>query len=168
MNSAVEAAHTRVRPMKKEDLSDVVRIEAQGFPDPWPEQSFRECLRFGYHCRVLEQADVIQAYGVMAIGDQEAHLFNLCVDSNHRRCSLGRTLLHHLLEEALGAGVETVFLEVRSSNKPAIRLYRNTGFFQVGVRQGYYRDEGGHEDALVLAWKPSSQRRSLLTRRPAP
>ena len=45
-------------------------------------------------------------------------------------------------------GVETINLEVRVSNVPAIRLYKKYGFKECGVRPGYYLDNG--EDALIM------------------
>jgi len=43
-----------------------------------------------------------------------------------------------------------MFLEVRPSNTPAIRLYQSLGFTQIGIRRGYYQAQGGREDAVVL------------------
>ena len=44
--------------------------------------------------------------------------------------------------------VQTVFLEVRSSNEAALELYRALGFAESGRRKGYYADPP--EDALVF------------------
>ena len=43
-----------------------------------------------------------------------------------------------------------MLLEVRPSNGPALALYRNYGFAEIGRRKGYYPADGGREDALVL------------------
>lgn len=155
MISTLKESPLRLRPMKESDLAQVLEIEKYTFPDPWPESSFRECLKFGYCCRVLEHESIIQAYGIMAIEVHNAHILNLCVRPEFRHRNRGRKMLTHLLEEAQGAQVDTVFLEVRSSNQPAIKLYQAMGFFQVGIRKGYYRALEGGEDALILAWRPS-------------
>jgi len=42
-----------------------------------------------------------------------------------------------------------MFLEVRASNKAAIRLYERAGFEQVSVRRDYYPAVVGREDGLV-------------------
>ena len=44
--------------------------------------------------------------------------------------------------------VEAVFLEVRSRNEAALRLYQKNGYIQVGVRPGYYSDPV--DDALIF------------------
>ena len=86
----------------------------------------------------------------MSTGAGEAHILNLCVRETMRGRGIGRTLLRQLLDLAVEAGVEDVFLEVRPSNLAAIRLYQSLGFVQVGVRKGYYQAAGGREDATVL------------------
>jgi len=45
-----------------------------------------------------------------------------------------------------------VILEVRASNRDALRLYLGLGFEVVGIRPGYYQDN--NEDALLLTLKP--------------
>jgi ribosomal-protein-alanine N-acetyltransferase len=46
---------------------------------------------------------------------------------------------------------QTVFLEVRPSNKAAIALYESEGFVEIGTRKDYYSSAGDKEDALILA-----------------
>ena len=140
--------------MLESDLAQVVTIEDQTFPDPWPEFSFRQCLSHGFCCRVLEQKGIIQAYAIMAIRADTGNILNLCVHPEHRQKNLGRTMLARLLQEARRAPTEAVFLEVRSSNQAALQLYRSMNFFQLGVRKDYYPTTQGREDALILAWKP--------------
>jgi ribosomal-protein-alanine N-acetyltransferase len=41
-----------------------------------------------------------------------------------------------------------VFLEVRTDNTRAQRLYHRYGFRQIGIRKGYYQPSGA--DALVM------------------
>ena len=56
-----------------------------------------------------------------------------------------------LKPEVSAAQAQTVFLEVRPSNLPALRLYQTAGFCEVGLRRGYYPAATGREDALVMA-----------------
>ena len=44
-----------------------------------------------------------------------------------------------------------MFLEVRPSNAPAIALYHDEGFNEIGRRPRYYPAIGGREDAIVMA-----------------
>jgi ribosomal-protein-alanine N-acetyltransferase len=140
----------QLRPMAEEDLARVSAVERESYAFPWSEGIFRDCLRVGYVCRVVEIGFDLVGYGVMSTGAGEAHILNLCVRETMRGRGIGRTLLRQLLDLAVEAGVEDAFLEVRPSNLAAIRLYQSLGFVQVGVRKGYYQAAGGREDATVL------------------
>ena len=48
-------------------------------------------------------------------------------------------------------GAARIFLEVRPSNPPAIALYHDEGFNEIGRRPRYYPSHDGREDALVMA-----------------
>ncbi len=132
------------------DVVDVVALERASYRFPWSEQVFRDCLRVGYECWVLDAAAVVSGYGIMSMGAGECHVLNLCIEPALRRRGAGRALLVALLGRAREAGMEHAFLEVRPSNPGAIALYRALGFEPIGVRRGYYQAEGGREDALVL------------------
>ena len=140
----------QLRPMTEEDLARVSAVERESYAFPWSEGIFRDCLRVGYVCRVVEIGFDIVGYAVMSTGAGEAHIINLCVRETMRGRGIGRTLLRQLLDLAAEAGVEDAFLEVRPSNLAAIRLYQSLGFVQVGVRKGYYQAADGREDATVL------------------
>ena len=49
-----------------------------------------------------------------------------------------------------------VLLEVRRSNRPALRLYRGLGFTTMGVRPGYYGDNGEDAIEMVLSIDPAT------------
>ena len=55
------------------------------------------------------------------------------------------------MQLARGRGAHRVFLEVRPSNGPAIALYHDEGFNEIGRRPRYYPARDGREDALVMA-----------------
>ena len=58
---------------------------------------------------------------------------------------------------------QTVFLEVRPSNRPALRLYAGAGFCEVGLRRGYYPVSYTHLDVYKrqAISNPTRDRRSL-------
>jgi ribosomal-protein-alanine N-acetyltransferase len=132
------------------DVADVLALEQASYRFPWSEQVFRDCLRVGYDCWVMDAGGAVAGYGIMSMGAGECHVLNLCIDAALRRRGAGRALLLALLGRARDAGMEHAFLEVRPSNPAAIALYRALGFEPIGVRRGYYQAEGGREDALVL------------------
>ena len=63
---------------------------------------------------------------------------------------LGKYLLEKLLEVLKNNSLNSIFLEVRPSNKKAIDLYSRFGFCIIGRRRGYYPAKYNREDALVM------------------
>jgi len=143
------AANVRFRPMVLTDVPAVVAVERASYLFPWSEGVFRDCIRVGYLCRVVEFAGEVSGYGIMSYGAGEAHILNICIRSDLRNAGIGRRLMDFLLERARAADMRDVFLEVRPSNPIAIRLYETLGFTRVGVRKAYYQASGGREDAWV-------------------
>jgi ribosomal-protein-alanine N-acetyltransferase len=139
-----------IRAMTEADLSAVVAVERSAYAFPWSEGIFRDCLRVGYTCRVVELAGEVIGHGILSVGAGEAHILNICVREEFRCRGVGRRLMDYLLERARVSGMTEAFLEVRPSNTAAIRLYQAMGFRQVGLRRGYYQAVGGREDAAVL------------------
>lgn len=140
-----------LRPMTEYDLPAVMDIELVVYPYPWTRGIFRDCLHVGYCCWVYEEQGKLQAYGVMSIGAGEAHILNLCVRPQSRRRGLARMMLAHLLDVARAHKADTSLLEVRPSNRPALRLYHDMGYNEVGTRKAYYPSDDGREDALIMA-----------------
>jgi ribosomal-protein-alanine N-acetyltransferase len=137
--------------MELADLPTVASIEREAYDYPWTENIFRDCLRVGYCCVVLEIGGETVGYAVLSLAAEEAHLLNLCVRPACQRRGLGAEFLEWMLARARAGGAREVFLEVRPSNHAALRLYERAGFRRIGLRRNYYRAAGGREDAVVLA-----------------
>jgi len=136
--------------MNELDIPVIAAIEKSAYQFPWSEGIFRDCLRVGYVCRVIDVAGDLGGYGIMSLGAGEAHILNVCIRDEYRSRGFARKVLLFLLERARAAGMSEAFLEVRPSNVAAARLYHSLGFEQVGIRRGYYQATGGREDAAVL------------------
>ena len=139
------------RPMRDDDLSQVLEIERQSYPYPWTQLIFSDCLHAGYSCWVCGRHGVIEAYGILSVAAGESHLLNICVRPESRQHGTGRKMLRHLISIARRHEAEVVFLEVRPSNTSARALYEDEGFNELGSRRDYYPAGKGREDALILA-----------------
>jgi [ribosomal protein S18]-alanine N-acetyltransferase len=146
----IELAAAEIRPMHELDIPMVAAIEKAAYQFPWSEGIFRDCLRVGYVCSIIDIADEMAGYGIMSVGAGEAHILNVCIRDDYRSRGLARKVLTYLLQRARSAGMQEAFLEVRPSNLAATRLYHSVGFEQVGIRRGYYQATVGREDAAVL------------------
>jgi ribosomal-protein-alanine N-acetyltransferase len=149
----VAVAHpaTELRAMRREDLDRVVAIEQASYEFPWSAGIFRDCLQAGHSCWVLTHDGEVDGYGILSVAAGEAHVLNVCIDSQQRGLGYGRRMMRRLLDLARWYGAERVFLEVRPSNPNAKALYESMGFAQIGRRPKYYPAREGREDALVMA-----------------
>ncbi|HDZ89752.1 MAG: ribosomal protein S18-alanine N-acetyltransferase [Deltaproteobacteria bacterium] len=129
---------------------DILEIERDSFPDPWNLNSFsREIGRSISHLWISLKNGVLRGYICFWILADEVHLMNLCVHGPWRGKGLGERLLRKMVEVGVSKGVKTAWLEVRPSNLIARSLYNKTGFREVGLRPGYYRETG--EDAIIMS-----------------
>ncbi|MEZ5541690.1 MAG: ribosomal protein S18-alanine N-acetyltransferase [Pseudomonadota bacterium] len=151
MSAILREPALEFRPMREEDLDDVIEIERQSYPFPWSRSIFGDCLHAGYSCWVCTRGGVIVGYGIISVAVGESHLLNLCVREAARGRGTGRKMLRHLVSIARRHDAEIMFLEVRVSNQLARRLYESEGFNELGARRAYYPLHEGREDALILA-----------------
>ena len=152
VNAQLKDAHTLL-PMQLSQLPEVLVVERRAYEFPWTETILRDCLKAGYSAWVLVGPDGTMAgHALMSMAVDEAHVLNLCVDPAQQRRGYGLLLLNHLMAIARAAHASIVLLEVRKSNKAALRLYESVGFQRIGVRKAYYPARDGREDALVLGY----------------
>ncbi len=141
-----------IRQAVPEDLDAIVNIEKACFPDPWSRESFARDIaenEFAY-LAVLEAEglEALAGYADMTCILGEANIDSIAVVPEARGRGLGEALLSHMIDRATGQGCYLMMLEVRRSNEAAISLYKKHGFEEIGVRRGYYADNG--EDAILM------------------
>jgi [ribosomal protein S18]-alanine N-acetyltransferase len=149
--SAQPRDDSQVRIMRPGDLDAVTAIEQRAYVFPWTVGIFRDCLRVGHECWVLDCRAGIIGYGVLSCAAAEAHVLNLCVAPEHQGHGHGRHILRRLVDIARWHMTDRIFLEVRPSNPGAIALYHSEGFNEIGRRPNYYPAPKGREDAVVMA-----------------
>jgi len=132
----LDYALVAVRPMNELDIPMVVTVEKSAYQFPWSEGIFRDCLRVGYVCRVVDAGGDLAGYGIMSVGAGEAHILNVCIREEYRGRGYARKMLLYLMERARSAGMNEAFLEVRPAKTAAARLYNSKGLEQVGNRPG--------------------------------
>ncbi len=134
------------------DIEAVMVVERLCYEFPWTEGIFSDSLRVGYNCWVYTHGERIIGHGVTSVAAGEAHLLNLCIHPEFQGQGLARRLLQRLMTRVCNGEADTLFLEVRSSNKVAIGLYESMGFNEIGRRHGYYPAQQGREDAILFAF----------------
>ena len=140
-----------LRPGHAGDLARVYAIEQASFSDPWLPVSLRaelqpDPLRL---CLVAERDATLLGYLMSWHMGERLHLLNLAVEASVRRTGLGTRLLRAAAVTAARNKMVEMTLEVRRSNAAARGFYRRLGFAEVGLRAGYYPNNG--EDAVLLS-----------------
>lgn len=139
-----------MRPMTEEDLPRIMELEKQCFPEStWPESEYLYELRENpfSSLHVLEADGKICGYIDWWILYDKAQLATIGVAPECRGRGYAKAMLEECIRDANEKGCETLSLEVRVSNAPAIALYRSYGFIDAAVRKRYY--ENG-EDAILM------------------
>lgn len=182
-----------VRPMRREDISQVTEIDREAFPTLWPPANYQRELssplahyivacdeekkpeepeveavpekrRSGLVSRMRQlfsydrllgneplpvTREYIAGFAGFWIMADEAHITNIAVRKIHYRMGIGELLLIALIDLATKLNARIITLEVRASNIAAQSLYSKYGFTQVGLRRGYYTDDG--EDGILMS-----------------
>ena len=136
-----------VRRLVYSDLPAVLAIERRSFQTPWSLAMFvLELSKPSGICLAADGDEGLIGYLVCSRYADVWHLMNVAVTPEWRRQGVASRLLERLFEEA---GPDARYtLEVRTSNRGAIAMYRRFGFRPAGHRRRYYHDNG--EDALIM------------------
>lgn len=149
----------RIRQAKIYDVPALARIERDSFVSPWSAEEITRDVAMNprAYVAVAEIDGQPVGYADMWIVAGEAQLYNIAVDPAYRRNEIGGKLLEHMAAVAMRT-CRIMTLEVRRSNIPALEMYRKKGFRDVGVRKGYYADNG--EDAVLMDLDLDERRRA--------
>lgn len=148
----VEYSHRNpinIRLMGLEDIDQVHGIENLCFAIPWSLDSFKAELENSMALYlVAEVGGRIAGYaGLWQIID-EGHITNVAVHPGFQGMGIGEKLMKELIEESKKRCLNSMTLEVRINNLPAINLYKKLKFDIEGLRKGYYTDT--NEDGLIM------------------
>ena len=142
-----------LRNLKLRDLGAIERIERRSYPTPWSRSMFAgELTKSSSVCLGAHDTEAAELVGYLIISRyvDAWHVMNIAVAPSHRRRGIARGLMERLFEVTVRDARRGYTLEVRVSNRSAIRLYERLGFKARGIRRGYYTDN--REDALIM-WK---------------
>lgn len=131
----------KIRPVKIKDLEDILEIENEAYPK---SRYSRET--FIYYLKHIPDGFVAINYNEGIAGyiifESGGHLISIAIRKRFRRMGLGRKLIDYALQETRGK----MWLEVRISNKGAIKFYQKLGMDVIGKIPAYY----GKEDAIIM------------------
>lgn len=114
-------------------------IEA-GLPWTWtPARVARNLAQADTLVLTARDGAPLAGFAIMQFGEERAHLSLLAVRPDCQRQGVARRMLQWLSASALTAGIASVHLELRESNRGARRFYIDQGFAETARVGGYYR-----------------------------
>lgn len=139
-----------VRATELEDLEGLYEVEQESFSVPWSKESIQaelgdSTMKLYY---VLEDQGCIMGYAGLWTVLDEGQITNIALRKICRGQGYGELLLRVLMEAAWKKDITHIFLEVRTSNFSALRLYRKLGYTVLGIRKEYYSEP--LEDAYIM------------------
>lgn len=139
-----------IREFKPTDLDDVLTIEYEAFPDPYPIDVLINLHERGAGFIVAEVGKRVVGYNIFWIHEGIGHIIAIAVNSNFRNMSVGSLLLDKSLKVLKYNGIIKVQLEVRKSNTKAINFYIKHGFTTISEEDNYYSDG---EAAFIMEYQ---------------
>ncbi len=127
--------------MLPNDLEEIKQNLQTDFDDFWNFEIFKEELVNNNSIYlVLKYENEIVAFGGIKIILDEADIMNIVTKKDKRNLGFAGLLLNELINLAKKKNCKTITLEVNENNLPAIKLYKNFNFKEVGKRKNYYQN----------------------------
>lgn len=142
-----------LRPLVVADITLLSAELPRLLPGHWTAAGWEILLASDHILRVLACDGTVVGFAEYQQVLDEGHLLGIAVLPQFQGQGLGRTFLDALLRDMRQSGCARCLLEVRVSNRPAVRLYEGAGFRLDGRRKGYYPASDGKtaEDALLYS-----------------
>ena len=135
-----------------QDPAILFAIETAASAAPWTLQQFSDCLAENNPAYILWQDEQAIGFVIYHLIKGQCEIYNIAVHPNFQKQGWGKYLFQHVVDVAVELACESIFLEVRSSNQTARKLYQAMGFNEIGRRNNYYKlASGRREDAIMMA-----------------
>jgi ribosomal-protein-alanine N-acetyltransferase len=141
---------TIIRPAAQSDLDRICALEQACSQNPWTRDGVASGLssQDSIFLAAENQENRVIGFACSSLVLDELHILEVAVDQCCRNAGVGALLINQLIKAAAAKNARRAYLEVRRSNRAAIRLYEKCGFSEEAVRTGYY---GDGEDAVFMS-----------------
>lgn len=134
-------------------IQAVANIEASIQPqDPWSYKTLSELLeQDSIYLLVVNQNAEIVGYCLHQVIFEQAEILRIGTHPDYQRQGIASQLFAKLNQQLKALKVESLLLEVRADNAPAIALYEKQQFSIIHRRKGYYQQpQQPTIDALIM------------------
>ncbi len=144
-----------IEKMTAAQIEEVRALEQEGMLDPWLSDDYLQLLKDADRWLAVTVTTATEERGAVVIGmglvqflGTEMELCKMVVEAKFRRQSVATHLWQTLLYQGRMRNCRACFLEVRPSNRGAIRFYEKLGFRLISLRPNYYSNPV--EGALIM------------------
>ena len=144
--------NVRIRFATSKDIAEVISINFKTLPEHYSNSFFMELLLdspetfvvaennnkiIGYiMCRIEYGFSILKKMSLARKG----HVVSFAVLEEYRGKGIGKKLVEQSIEGMKIKKCNESYLEVRTDNIPAIKLYENLGFNKIATLNTYYKD----------------------------
>ena len=135
---------------KNSDVNEIYAIEQENEVQLWSIKNFKDSILAKHFFKIFFFNENIVGFIVARLIQHECEILNVGVTKTMQKKQVASKLMDELIGECNNKNIKHIFLEVRTSNIPAINLYKKFYFNEIGVRPNYYLTSKGHEDAIIM------------------
>ena len=137
----IDITRIEISTMMLNDLEQIKENLQTDFDDFWNFEIFKEELANNNSMYlVLRYENEIVSFGGIKIILDEADIMNIVTKKDKRNQGFAKFLLNKLITIAKEQNCKTITLEVNENNLPAIKLYKDFKFKEIGKRKNYYKN----------------------------
>ena len=140
-----------IRKMNIEDFDQIKKSLETDFDNFWSPSVLEMSLKYedAFYLVAILDNEIVGFAGYRVILDT-ADIENIVVKKSFRNKHIGTKLFEALIESIENSKIKIINLEVNQENNVAIKLYKNFGFKEQGIRKNYYKN---HTNALLMQKK---------------
>ncbi|MHA1302692.1 MAG: GNAT family N-acetyltransferase [Candidatus Heimdallarchaeaceae archaeon] len=149
-----------IRQAELADINSIIKINRVCLPENYSFDFFYRIMsEYGFACAVGEEDGEIAGYvlsrierpfsSMIGLQNIKGHIISIAVLPQYRRKKIGLELMKFVMRRMLEKEIYSIYLEVRKSNIPAIKLYQKLNFKEKKELKHYYRDG---ESAILMEW----------------
>lgn len=122
-------------------ITAIAAIERDCFALPWSEKEIVSVCNRPDFCGIVAQMNGETVGYLLGLSlFEDAEVLRVAVEKKFRGQKIGGAILDKFFELVQAKGAQRIFLEVRASNEPALRLYESRAFTRGRVREKYYEN----------------------------
>lgn len=136
-----------IRVAEEIEASSILDLDKNNFSNFFDEKFYIE--------KILEENLLVAVIDKKIVGFilfnsvfDEAEIYKIVVSKDFRKNGISKELMKNFIEKVKKKDILKIFLEVRESNIPAIKLYENFGFENIRIISDYYSNP--KENGIVM------------------